>query len=160
MTLSEMADYVTEVYGKTDASTVATCKKFLRHRYRMICDSSLWKDMLGVLSAPVSSRVVILPEDVDRVVHVVFDSQSMDVNDLIRDAIVNPQNISTADSSGGFAAGDTGSTSTSSTVSTTQFVRVQDGKLQIQDTSTGLWYDVGIASDMGAPAITVEGAGE
>lgn len=153
MTLSEMADYVCEVYGKTDDSTVATCKKFLRHRNRMICDSALWKDMIGVYLCPVKSRVVYLPEDVDRVIHVVFDGDSMDVNDLVRDAIVNPQNISTADTETTLSEGS------EATMADMQ-VRVQGGVLQIQDPDTLLWYDAVVRSDGGAPTISIEGAGE
>ena len=155
MTVDEMADYVCEVYGKTDTTTKTLCKKFLRHRYRMICDSALWKDLLGVYSAPVSSRVVYLPEDVDRVIHVVFDGTSMDVNDLIRDSVVNPQNISTVDS-------ELGATSTQGTEVTVgdNKVRVQDGVLQIQDPDTLLWYDLVARDVSGGEVVSLEGDGE
>ena len=119
----------------------------------MICDSSLWKDMIGVYSAPTQSRVVYLPEDVDRVIHVVFNSESMDVNDLIRDAIVNPQNISTADTETNLPTG------TEAAVADMD-VRVKDGVLQIQDPDTGLWYDARVRSTGGAATISIEGAGE
>jgi len=152
MTLSEMADYVCEVYGKTDANTVATCKKFLRHRHRMVCDSALWKDMLGVHEAVVNSRTVALPEDVDRVIHVIFGGESLDVNDLIRDAIVNPQNISTSETETSLPTGTEASMAVMK-------VRVEDGVLQIQDPDTLLWYDAVVRSDGGAPAISIEGEG-
>ena len=153
MTLSELSDYVTEVYGKTDSDTVALTKKFLKHRHRMICDSALWKDMLGVYTAPIQSRVVYLPEDVDRAIHVVFDDQSMDVNDLIRDAIVNPANISTADTETLLSTG------TEATMAEAG-ARMSGGVLQVQDPVTGLWYDLVVRSDGGTPAVSLEGAGE
>ena len=153
MTLSEMAEYVCEVYGKTDTSTVASCKKYLQHRHRMICDSALWRDMIGVFTTPTKDRVVYLPQDADRAIAVVFDQVNMDVNDLIRDAIVNPQNISTADTEQTLSTG-------TEAVMADAGVRVKDGVLQIQDPDTLLWYDAVIRSDGGAPAVSVEGAGE
>lgn len=97
MTLSEMADYVCEVYGKTDDATKATAKKFLRHRHNMICDADLWKDMVGVIRFPNKTRTVYLPEDVDRVMHVTFGDVSMEPIDLLREAISDPANISQSD---------------------------------------------------------------
>lgn len=152
MHLSDMADYICEVYGKTDSSTVATAKKFLRHRYRMICDSGLWKDMISVHSFPTKSRVQYLPEDVDRVIHVVFDSTSLDVNDLIRDAIVNPANISTADTETNLSTG--------SEVSMADMkVQVSGGILYIYDPDTEKWYQAVIRTVDGVPTLSIEGEG-
>lgn len=44
MTLLEMTNFVCERVGKTDATTAALVKKFIKARYRMIWDSCAWKD--------------------------------------------------------------------------------------------------------------------
>ncbi len=48
MTLSGIAEIVTEKVGHTDSDSVAVCKKFIRRRYEMIWNESLWKESLGV----------------------------------------------------------------------------------------------------------------
>jgi hypothetical protein len=154
MKLSELAEYVTKVYGKTDSDTVALTKDFLKHRHRIICDSGLWKDMIGVYTAPTNKRVVYLPEDVDKVISVVFDNQTMDVNDLIRESLINPENISVAET-------ETSTSDGTEAVMAESGARIQDGKLQIQDQDTGLWYDAVVRSvdTGGVPTVSIEGAG-
>lgn len=56
MTLSELADQITTKLSDKDSESVATCKKFINNRYRMIFESALWTNSMGVVSAAVSAN--------------------------------------------------------------------------------------------------------
>ena len=56
MTLSELADQITTKLSDTDSASVVTCKKFINNRYRMVWESQLWTQTLGVVSASVSAN--------------------------------------------------------------------------------------------------------
>lgn len=68
MTLAQIADFVTQKVGKTDEESVAICKDFIRRRYQMIYDSTLWKDSMVMVALEVETEEVILPNYVERVV--------------------------------------------------------------------------------------------
>lgn len=53
MTLSEIASFVTTKLSQTDSDSVAACKEFTNARYRMIWDSHLWTESLGITSVTV-----------------------------------------------------------------------------------------------------------
>lgn len=53
---------------KTDAASQAACKKFLRRRYQMIYDGSLWKDALYLDSVTANSNILVMPANVGLVV--------------------------------------------------------------------------------------------
>jgi hypothetical protein len=65
MTLSELADQITTKLSDTDAASVTTCKKFINNRYRMLYDSSLWTNSMGVVSTAVSAsdETITLSDD-------------------------------------------------------------------------------------------------
>ena len=56
MTLTELADQVTTKLSDTDSESVATCKKFIINRYRMLWDSGLWTNSLGVVTKTVAAE--------------------------------------------------------------------------------------------------------
>ena len=56
MTLSELADQITTKLSDTDAASVATCKKFLNNRYRMLFESALWTNSMGTVSTAVTAE--------------------------------------------------------------------------------------------------------
>jgi len=56
MTLTELADQVTTKLSDTDSASVATCKKFINNRYRMLWDSGLWTNSLGVVTKAVAAE--------------------------------------------------------------------------------------------------------
>ena len=60
MTLTELADQVTTKLSDTDSASVATCKKFINNRYRMLFESSLWTNSMGVVSTSVSAEDAII----------------------------------------------------------------------------------------------------
>ncbi len=65
MTLTQLADQVTTKLSDTDSDSVATCKKFINNRYRMLWESALWTTSLGVVSTSVaaSSETITLSDD-------------------------------------------------------------------------------------------------
>ena len=56
MTLTELADQITTKMSDTDSASVTPCKKFLNNRYRMMFDSALWTNSMGVVSTSVSAE--------------------------------------------------------------------------------------------------------
>lgn len=99
MTLAEMAELVCGKARQSDAASVARCKQYLRHRYKMICAEELWNDLLmrleftyqmtGPTAADLfgpnyfsrDAGVWHLPSGVDRVLAVRSSSFSLPVND-------------------------------------------------------------------------------
>jgi len=77
MTLSEYAEFVTRLVGKTDSISVRDCKAFVRMRYRMIYDSALWVDTLALVSRTAGDDELILDHRIDRVVAARWNEQSM-----------------------------------------------------------------------------------
>lgn len=53
MTLAQIASFVTTKLSLTDSDSVAACKEFINARYRMIWDSCLWRDSIGISSTTV-----------------------------------------------------------------------------------------------------------
>jgi len=62
MTLSELATYVCNLVGKTDSTSKARCKEYIRQHHQLIYDSALWKESLIV------ERCTMKPDG--RVVHI------------------------------------------------------------------------------------------
>ena len=56
MTLTELADQITTKMSDTDSASVATCKKFINNRYRMMFEASLWTNSMGVVSTAVAAE--------------------------------------------------------------------------------------------------------
>lgn len=67
MTLSDMASFITAKLNDTDASSVSTCKDFIKRRYELIWNSSLWLESVGAVSHAVAANdtSVTLSEDPD-----------------------------------------------------------------------------------------------
>ena len=65
MTLSELADQITTKLSDTDSESVATCKKFLNNRYRMLFESALWTNSMGTTSTTVAAEdeIITLSDD-------------------------------------------------------------------------------------------------
>ena len=65
MTLSELADQITTKLSDTDSASVATCKKFINNRYRMLFESALWTNSMGTVSTSVaaSDEVVTISDN-------------------------------------------------------------------------------------------------
>ncbi len=78
MNLSEMAAFICGKVRKTDNESVAKCKGFINHRYRVVYNKSLWRDALwqfqftftpNLASAPESyDSIQMMPNIVDRLV--------------------------------------------------------------------------------------------
>ena len=48
MTLSELATYICNLVGKTDSTSLARCKEYIRQHHQLIYDSALWRESLIV----------------------------------------------------------------------------------------------------------------
>jgi hypothetical protein len=70
MTLSDIASLVCDKVGKTDAASLALCKKFVARRYVMIHDSELWTDALLTVALSTDQPQITMPRNVDRVLAV------------------------------------------------------------------------------------------
>lgn len=66
MTVSEMADLICDELSKTDAASLALCKRFLRRDYKFIWDKDLWVDTLQVYETTTSAATIILPNHLSR----------------------------------------------------------------------------------------------
>tara|TARA_S200002703_G_scaffold159632_1_gene173823 strand:- start:5968 stop:6699 length:732 start_codon:yes stop_codon:yes gene_type:complete len=55
MTITEISDLITDKLGRQDTQSTTICKSFLKRRYKMIWDSTLWLESLGVCEESVSS---------------------------------------------------------------------------------------------------------
>lgn len=83
MTVQEMSDQITQKLFKTDAASVAACKGFIRRRYRMLYDGSLWKDTLEVSSnIAASTNVITLPESISLLIGVRWNNCLIDPVEL------------------------------------------------------------------------------
>lgn len=69
MTLIEYAQFICKKIGKEDTASLELCKQFLRNRYSMLYDAALWRDATVSVTLPVSDDI-ILPHEIERVVHV------------------------------------------------------------------------------------------
>jgi hypothetical protein len=56
MTLLEIANYVCNLVGKTDSTSVTRCKEYVRQHHQLIYDSALWRESLEV------DRVTMQPD--------------------------------------------------------------------------------------------------
>jgi hypothetical protein len=65
--LGEMADLVCDKIGKSDATSLALCKRFIDRRYQLIYDSALWRDTLDIRSVETDQPYVWFDSDVGRV---------------------------------------------------------------------------------------------
>lgn len=54
-TLTELASFVTTKLSTTDSTSVTVCKSFLNARYRMLWESHLWTETLGISSKAVAA---------------------------------------------------------------------------------------------------------
>lgn len=45
MTLLEIANYVCNLVGKTDSTSVTRCKEYVRQHHQLIYDSALWREL-------------------------------------------------------------------------------------------------------------------
>ena len=65
MTLTELADQITTKMSDTDSASVTTCKQFINNRYRMMFQSSLWTNSMGVVSTAVAAEdeIITLSDD-------------------------------------------------------------------------------------------------
>jgi hypothetical protein len=55
MTLSELAAQITGKSFDTDAASVTACKSFINFRYKMIWESALWTESLGISTKAVTA---------------------------------------------------------------------------------------------------------
>lgn len=53
-TLSSLASFITSKLAATEAADIAACKDYINARYRMIYESYLWTESLGVASSAVT----------------------------------------------------------------------------------------------------------
>lgn len=95
MTLSEIATYVCNKVGKSDPTTVQLCKDFIAARYRMIYDSQMWRESLGLYSGTANSGQLIMPLWMDRVVSVRYDALEIQAVDQNAAFQINPQAFDT-----------------------------------------------------------------
>jgi hypothetical protein len=56
MTLLEIANYVCNLVGKTDSTSVTRCKEYVRQHHQLIYDSALWRESLEVDRVTFTSR--------------------------------------------------------------------------------------------------------
>lgn len=90
MTLAELASYVATKTQMVDETDVAAAKTFLSKRYELIYNSYLWKDSLSMLTmtldpstdANVANGIVLLPQQIDRVVAMRNNSSPMQSQNL------------------------------------------------------------------------------
>jgi hypothetical protein len=54
-TLTELSSFVTSKLMMTDTASVTACKSFINARYRLLWESSLWTETLGIASKAVSA---------------------------------------------------------------------------------------------------------
>jgi hypothetical protein len=68
MTIAQFAAHICGKMFKTDANSIAACKGFIRRRYQMIYDGSLWKDALVLSTVAADSNIIVMPQEVGLVV--------------------------------------------------------------------------------------------
>jgi hypothetical protein len=54
-TLSELSSFITTKLSTTDSASVTACKSFINARYRMLWESALWTETLGISSKAVAA---------------------------------------------------------------------------------------------------------
>lgn len=92
MTLSEMAEFVTNKVNQTEAEDITACKSFLTQRHKLIWNDQLWKDALVDYSQTLSPDdyavtsnwlpslgVLLLPPIIQRVIAVRNDTRHLNV---------------------------------------------------------------------------------
>lgn len=90
MTLSELATYITTKTQLVEADDLAAAQLFLSKRYELIYNSYLWKDALAMMTVEVNPAtnpdhaqgIVLMPQQIDRVVALRNDQQSIRVHGL------------------------------------------------------------------------------
>lgn len=60
MTITEIATLITSKLGRTDSSSLSICKDFIKRRYQMVYDSTLWLESLATTFAHVQDRDVTI----------------------------------------------------------------------------------------------------
>lgn len=55
MTLSELAAFITTKLSDTETASVTACKSYINARYRMVWDSAIWTDTLGIATKAVTA---------------------------------------------------------------------------------------------------------
>ena len=70
MTLDQIANQICGKMFKTDATSLAACKGFIRFRYQMLYDGYLWKDSLLLSSVLADSSTLVMPKEVGLIVGV------------------------------------------------------------------------------------------
>lgn len=65
MTITEIQDMVTDKLGRTDDQAIDDCKRFIKRRYKMIWDSTLWLESLATTVEWVTDRDVTLSTNID-----------------------------------------------------------------------------------------------
>lgn len=102
MTLASIADYVCKKVGKTDSTSVAICKDFIRQRHEMVYDTGLWKDSIKIEQFCLSTKdspdsnpyttdavnpyayeqEITLPYEIARPIAVLYETTLMSCRDL------------------------------------------------------------------------------
>jgi hypothetical protein len=77
MNIAEFSDQICSKMFKTDIASVAACKGFIRRRYQMIYDGSLWKDSLVLSTVPASANILVMPQEVGLIVGVRWGDSTM-----------------------------------------------------------------------------------
>ena len=110
MTLSSIADFVCKKVGKTDSTSVAICKDFIRQRHEMIYDTGLWKDSIKIeeftlptkdttddnpyTSAGTTSvyeQELTLPYEIARPINVLYETSLLSCRDLQAIVRIQPE---------------------------------------------------------------------
>lgn len=90
MNLSDIASYVTTKAQLLEADDVLACKQFVSKRYELLWNQYLWKDSLVMLNVSVdpttnadhAEGIVLMPEEVDRVVALRSTNQQIRIQGL------------------------------------------------------------------------------
>jgi len=68
MILTDFSDHICDKMFKTDSSSVAACKRFVRRRYEMLYNKYLWKDTLLLSSVAANSNILVMPKEIGLIV--------------------------------------------------------------------------------------------
>lgn len=71
--ISEIATIACTKINKTDDTTIAAAKVFIKNRYELIYESELWRESKVFYSVTTSDNIIYLPTNVERVVAVRYD---------------------------------------------------------------------------------------
>jgi len=112
MTLSSIANFVCVKIGKTDSSSIAIAKDFVRQRHEMVYDTGLWKDSIIITDFTLQTRdttdtnpytsditsseylqTFTLPYAVARPINIVYDSELLSCRDLQSLAQTQPDTL-------------------------------------------------------------------